>query len=60
MSKISKPKEQELKRVNLNIPTELHNRFKATTAGQGLNMTDVIMDFIKSYVAKSSPKGRRR
>lgn len=60
MSKISKPKEQELKRMNLNVPIELHNSFKATTAAKGLNMTDVIMDFIKDYVAKSSPKGRRR
>ena len=46
--------------MNLNVPVELHNPFKATTAGKGLNMTDVIMDFIKDYVAKSSPKGRRR
>lgn len=60
MSQISKAKEQELKRVNLNIPVDLHNRFKAATAAQGLNMTDVIMDFIESYVAKSSPKGRRK
>ena len=46
--------------MNLNVPVELHNRFKAATAAQGLNMTDVLMDFIKDYVAKSSPKGRRR
>ena len=46
--------------MNLNVPIELHNAFKATTASQGLNMTDVLMEFIKDYVAKNSPKGRRK
>ena len=46
--------------MNLNVPVQLHNSFKAATAAQGLNMTDVLMEFIKSYVAKSSPKGRRK
>jgi hypothetical protein len=58
--KISKTKEQELKRMNLNVPVELHNAFKATTAAQGQNMTDILMEFIKAYVTKHSPKGRRR
>jgi len=46
--------------MNLNVPVELHNSFKATTAAQGLNMTDVLMEFIKNYVNKKSPKGRRK
>ena len=46
--------------MNLNVPVELHNRFKATTAAKGLNMTDVLLDFIKAYVARNSPRGRRR
>jgi hypothetical protein len=48
--------------MNLNVPVELHNAFKAATAVKGENMTDVLMEFIKSYVAKhaSKPKGRRR
>lgn len=46
--------------MNLNVPVELHNSFKATTAGQGQNMTVVLLEFIKSYVAKNSPKGRRK
>jgi len=47
--------------MNLNVPVELHNNFKAVTASQGLNMTDVLMEFIKSYVDKHAarPKGRR-
>ena len=65
MSKIRKPEEQKVKRMNLNVPVELHNSFKATTAAQGKNMTDVLMEFIKDYVMKSSQgrtgsKGRRR
>ena len=46
--------------MNLNVPVELHNRFKAATAAQGQNMTDVLLEYIKAYVAKNSPKGRRR
>jgi hypothetical protein len=48
--------------MNLNVPIELHNSFKSVTAVQGLNMTDVLMEFIKSYVARHSPKthGRRK
>jgi len=45
--------------MNLNLPIELHNSFKATTAAQGLNMTDVLTEFIKDYL-KKSPKGRRK
>ena len=46
--------------MNLNVPIKLHNDFKATTAAQGQNMSDILMEFIKDYVAKNSPKGRRR
>ncbi len=48
--------------MNLNVPVELHNAFKAATASEGKNMTDVLMEFIESYVAKytSRPKGRRK
>ena len=49
--------------MNLNVPLELHNAFKSTTAAQGQNMTDVLLEFIQNYVSKnSSPKqkGRRK
>jgi hypothetical protein len=62
VSQISKVESEKVKRMNLNVPVELHNSFKSATAAQGLNMTDVLMEFIKSYVAKNSsskPKGRR-
>jgi hypothetical protein len=61
---MKRTQEPEVKRMNLNVPLELHNSFKSITASQGQNMTDVLMGFIKSYVAKHSPatpksKGRR-
>ena len=52
-----------LKRLNVNITEELHRSFKSATAAQGLEMTDVILEFIEKYVDKNgvvvSRKGRR-
>jgi len=31
------------------------SNFKAATASQGLNMTDVLLEFIEQYVAKNAP-----
>jgi hypothetical protein len=53
-------KAEKVKRMNLNVPVELHNSFKSVTAAQGQNMTDVLLEFIKNYVVKHSPKGRRK
>ena len=60
-----KKAEPKVKRVNLNIPLELHNAFKAATAAQGVNMTDTLMEYIQQYVADhgqatKKPKGRRQ
>ena len=62
MSNISKQEDQGVKRMNLNVPIELHNSFKSVTAGQGKNMTDVLLEFIQEYITKHSPKpkGRRK
>ncbi|WP_348263279.1 plasmid partition protein ParG [Telmatobacter sp. DSM 110680] len=60
MSQIKKPTELKVKRMNLNVPVELHNSFKSVTAAKGQDMTTVLMEFITNYVAKHSPKGRRR
>ena len=49
--------------MNLNVPIELHNQFKSVTASQGQNMTDVLLEYIRSYLAEHSspkPKGRRK
>jgi hypothetical protein len=62
VSKTAKSEDKGIKRMNLNVPVELHNSFKAVTAGQGKNMTDVLLEFIKTYVDRysSKPKGRRK
>ena len=63
MSRIKKKEEPGVKRMNLNVPIELHNSFKAATAAQGLDMTTVLLEFIENYVSKQaasqSKKGRR-
>ena len=51
--------------MNLNVEVELHNRFKSATAAQGLDMTTVLLEFIRNYVAyhgqsNMKPKGRRK
>ena len=66
MSQIAKAEEpQPVKRMNVNIPLELHNSFKSITAAKGVNMTDVLIQFINEYVdihstPKPKPKGRRK
>jgi predicted DNA binding CopG/RHH family protein len=61
---IAKQKEAETKRMNINVPTDLHNAFKSKTAAQGLEMTVVLLEFIERYVGKNGPatpkKGRRK
>ncbi len=56
--------EQKVKRMNINVEASLHDRFKATTAARGENMTDVLLRFIQDYVAKngvtSKKAGRRQ
>jgi hypothetical protein len=55
VSKIAKAqKEPELKRMNLNVPLELHNSFKSITAANGKNMTDVLLKYIQEYVGDHS------
>jgi hypothetical protein len=61
VSKIAKAQQEpELKRMNLNVPLELHNSFKSLTAAQGENMTDVLLEFIQQYVDKHTPKPKER
>jgi hypothetical protein len=54
--------ELKIKRMNLNLDANKHNAFKAATAAQGQNMTDVIIQFIEDYIKKNGvqpKKGRR-
>jgi len=41
--------------MNLNVELGLHNAFKAATAARGINMTDVLLEFIQDYVRKNPP-----
>lgn len=60
MRAIPRTEETEVKRLNVNLPIELHNQFKSLAAARGDNMTDVLLEFIRSYVREHSPKGRRK
>jgi hypothetical protein len=50
--------EVKVKRMNINVEVTLHDAFKAATAAKGVNMTDVLLQYIEDYVAKNglSPK----
>jgi ParG len=50
------------KRLNINLELSLHNAFKAATAARGENMTDVLLDYIRKYVAGygTTPKKKER
>jgi hypothetical protein len=49
----------EVKRLNMNVPRNLHDAFKAATAAEGKQMTDVLMEFIRDYVERR-PAGQQR
>lgn len=51
----------EVKRMNVNIPLDLHNKFKSIAAARGERMTDVVLQFIQQYVGMhgTQKKGRR-
>jgi len=46
--------------MNLNVEVELHNAFKAATAANGVNMTDVLLEFIEQYVAKNGTAPKKK
>jgi hypothetical protein len=54
--------ELKVKRMNINVEVSLHDAFKAATAAQGVNMTDILLEFIENYVAKNglAPKKKAR
>ena len=46
------------KRLNINIDSELLNRFKAAAALDGITMSDVLVEFIQRYVDTHGPSKR--
>lgn len=53
------------KRMSLIVPPELHRAFKTACAAEGVEMTDVLLEAIRQFVAKhpnaaALPKKRGR
>jgi len=46
--------------MSIVIPPELHRAFKAACAAQGQQMTDVLLEAIRSYIAKNAPAAAPR
>ena len=59
MSPINQPS-REVKRLNMHVPRDLHDAFKAATAAEGKQMTDVLLEFIHKYVEQHPPQRFRR
>ncbi len=55
-----KDTQPKVKRMNLNVEVSLHDAFKAATAAQGQNMTDVLLAFIEDYVKKNGVQSVRK
>ena len=49
----------EVKRMNMNVPKQLHDSFKAAAAARGENMTDVLLKHIEDYVKKYGMQTRK-
>lgn len=52
----------QVKRMNMNVPRDLHDQFKAAAASRGERMTDILLKHIAEYVQKygvQPKKGRR-
>jgi hypothetical protein len=46
--------------MNVNVEVSLHDGFKAATAARGENMTDVLLQFIKEYIAKNGVASKKK
>jgi hypothetical protein len=52
--------EVKVKRMNINVEVSLHDAFKAATAAKGVNMTDVLLQYIEEYVAKNGVTPKKK
>jgi hypothetical protein len=48
-----------VKRMNMNVPKELHDAFKAASAARGERMTDVLLEYIEQYVKKNGVQTKK-
>lgn len=49
---------KEMTRMNLNIASELHRAFKIATISEGREMSEVLIEFIKKYIAEHPAAAR--
>jgi hypothetical protein len=43
-----------MKRINLDVPSDLHQRFKGVTGMAGRTMTDVVQELIREYLDRTT------
>ena len=49
-----------MKRMNVNLEAALHDRFKATAAARGRQMTEILVEFIEGYLRDNEKPKRRQ
>ena len=47
-------------RMNVNVDEELHTAFKTAVSSERKNMTDVLIEFMRRYVAEYGPAAVRK
>jgi hypothetical protein len=45
-----------MKRLNVNVPDELHKRLKIRCAEEGLEITEVVLRLLEEHLAKGDKK----
>ena len=55
MARKTPPKATKPMRLNFIVPDELQRKFKAATAERGESMSEVLLDFVRDYVAGRVP-----
>jgi hypothetical protein len=51
--------EVEVKRLNVILPRDLHDQFKAAASAEGKQMTEVLMEFIQDYIRRHGVEPRK-
>lgn len=49
---IAEAQKQEVKRLNLDIPVNLHRQLKSKAAAEGMTMREVVQSAIEVYLSK--------
>jgi ParG len=57
---VASEKRLRQKRINVNLDSAVHDRFKAAVSADGKKMTGVLVDFIERYIRKAERGGAKR